>query len=59
MTLEEAVVHAQAVLGMDWYHRPGFWPTEDGVIPYHLCLVYLTALPALRGDVSRSGGPRG
>lgn len=58
-TLEEAVIHAQAVYGMDWWHRPGYWPTEDGVIPYHLCLVYLNAMPAVRGLVARPGADHG
>lgn len=48
MSLALAVIHARAVYGMDWYHRPGFWPTRDGVIPWAWFWHEVRALPAVQ-----------
>jgi hypothetical protein len=29
---------------MGWFHRPEFWPTTDGVVPYHEFLLARKAL---------------
>lgn len=48
MSLGLAILHAQAVWGMDWYHRPGYYPTPDGVIPYRWFVAESQAVPAIR-----------
>ena len=44
MTLDAAVLTAQRTLGMDWYHRPGYWPTRDGVVPYRVFMATMSGL---------------
>ena len=33
---------------MGWYHRPGYWPTTDGVVPYHEFLLARRSLKRSR-----------
>jgi len=40
---------------MDWYHRPGFWPTRDGVIPYHWFIQEFRAIPAVQAAEQLEG----
>lgn len=47
MSLEAAVLYGQATLGMDWYHRPGYWPTRDGCVPYRVFLATMRGLGML------------
>lgn len=44
MALDAAVLYAQRTLGMDWYHRPGYWPTRDGVVPYRVFMATMSGL---------------
>lgn len=45
------VLACQRAFGFRWYHAPGYWPTEDSVVPYRLVAPTFAALESFHaGD---------